>query len=55
MTITFLLVMLKNYFLHALLKKLANFLKTKIKNEKVHRVLEFNQPKLLKLYIEFNT
>ena len=55
MTITFLLVMLKNYFLHASLKKLANLLKTKIKNEKVHRVLEFNQSELLKLYIEFNT
>ena len=55
MTITFLLVMLKNYLLHPSLKKLANLLKTKIKNEKVHRVLEFNQSKLLKLYIEFNT
>ena len=39
----------------ASLQKLTTLLETRIKNKKIHRVLEFNQSKWLEPYTEFNT
>ena len=36
-------------------ENLKNLLETRIKTEKIHRILEFNQSKWIKTYIEFNT
>ena len=36
-------------------ENLKNLLETRIKTKKIHRILEFNQSKWIKTYIEFNT
>ena len=36
-------------------ENLKNLLETRIKTEKIHRILELNQSKWIKTYIEFNT
>ena len=60
MTLIFLLLILKNQFLTSSAKKGTSFttktlFRTRINNEKVHHVLEFDQSKWLKPYVEFNT
>lgn len=59
MTLIFLLLILKNQFLTSSAKKGTSFttktlFRTRINNEKVHHVLEFDQSKWLKLSIGFN-
>ena len=36
-------------------ENLKNLLETRIRIKKIHRILEFNQSKWIKTYIEFNT
>ena len=36
-------------------ENLKNLLEARIKTKKIHRILEFNQSKWIKTYIEFNT
>ena len=36
-------------------ENLKNLLETRIRTKKIHRILEFNQSKWIKTYIEFNT
>ena len=60
MTLIFLLLILKNQFLTSSAKKGTSFttktlFRNRINNEKVHHVLEFDQSKWLKPYVEFNT
>ena len=41
--------------MRALLQKLSTLFKTKITYKKIHRVLEFEQSKCLKIYVKFHT